>query len=306
MKRKFLPALCTVALCAAMLAGCADTEEKKNTETTQDTAQKETQDTEEESPFADDTESLTEEDMNNAGDSQEDSSAAEEEELETSEDEVEAPDADGEETAKDKEQKGEASQDDANAENASSSENGAKAQGETEAVPEGAEQEDGIYHAQITIKDYGVISLELDANIAPVTVENFVKLAKDGFYDGLTFHRIMDGFMIQGGDPLGNGTGGSDETIKGEFASNGVENTISHKRGTISMARSTDPDSASSQFFIMHQDAEYLDGEYAGFGHVTEGMEVVDAICADAEPVDNNGNIEKDKQPVIESITVED
>ena len=124
----------------------------------------------------------------------------------------------------------------------------------------------GKHHAKIKVKDYGTIEVELDGDTAPITVANFIKLVNEKFYDGLTFHRIMSGFMIQGGDPLGNGTGGSDETIKGEFSSNGVENNISHKRGVISMARSSDPDSASSQFFIMHQDSTYLDGEYAAFG----------------------------------------
>ena len=138
----------------------------------------------------------------------------------------------------------------------------------------------GKHHAKIKVKDYGTIEVELDGDTAPITVANFIKLVNEKFYDGLTFHRIMSGFMIQGGDPLGNGTGGSDETIKGEFSSNGVENNISHKRGVISMARSSDPDSASSQFFIMHQDAPHLDGQYAAFGHVVEGMETVDAIAA--------------------------
>lgn len=139
----------------------------------------------------------------------------------------------------------------------------------------------GKHHAKIKVKDYGTIEVELDGDTAPITVANFIKLVNEKFYDGLTFHRIMSGFMIQGGDPLGNGTGGSDETIKGEFSSNGVENNISHKRGVISMARSSDPDSASSQFFIMHQDSTYLDGEYAAFGKVTKGMKVVDKICED-------------------------
>ena len=135
---------------------------------------------------------------------------------------------------------------------------------------------------------------------------NFVNLAKDGFYDGLTFHRIISGFMIQGGDPNGDGTGGSEETIKGEFSENGVENDISHERGVISMARAQDMDSASSQFFIMHADADYLDGNYAAFGHVTEGMEVVDAICDSTPVTDNNGTVAKENQPVIESITIID
>lgn len=160
--------------------------------------------------------------------------------------------------------------------------------------------------AVIDIKDYGKITLELDPDAAPITVENFVKLAKDGFYDGLTFHRIMDGFMIQGGDPQGNGTGGSAETIKGEFSQNGVDNTLSHVRGTISMARSQDPDSASSQFFIVQSDSKFLDGQYAAFGKVTEGIEIVDQICKDALPVDDNGTIPADEQPVINSITIQE
>ena len=162
----------------------------------------------------------------------------------------------------------------------------------------------GLHYAEIEVEDYGTISLELDADTAPITVTNFVNLAKDGFYDGLTFHRIIDGFMIQGGDPLGNGTGGSNETIKGEFSDNGVENDISHVRGTISMARSSDPDSASSQFFIVHQDSTYLDGQYAAFGHVTDGMDVVDAICEDTPVQDNNGTVAAEDQPVITSITI--
>lgn len=164
----------------------------------------------------------------------------------------------------------------------------------------------GIHHVEIEVADYGVIKLELDGDTAPITVENFLTLAKDGFYDGLTFHRIMDGFMMQGGDPQGDGYGGSENTIKGEFSSNGVKNGISHLRGVISMARSDDPDSASSQFFIVHQDSTFLDGDYAAFGHVTEGMEVVDAICVNAQPIDGNGTILPDQQPVITSITVVD
>ena len=162
----------------------------------------------------------------------------------------------------------------------------------------------GIHHADISIRDYGDIKVELDADTAPITVTNFVKLAQEGFYDGLTFWRIIDGFMMQGGDPKGNGTGGSGETIKGEFSSNGVKNDISHVRGIISMARSTDPDSASSQFFIVHEDSTFLDGEYAVFGYVTEGMDIVDAICNDADPTDSNGTIPAADQPVITSITI--
>ena len=162
----------------------------------------------------------------------------------------------------------------------------------------------GKHYVQIDIADYGVITAELDADAAPITVTNFMKLAESGFYDGLTFHRIISGFMIQGGDPKGNGTGGSDKTIKGEFSSNGVENKLSHVRGTISMARSQAKDSASSQFFIVHEDSTYLDGEYAAFGTVTEGMEIVDQICKDVEVEDSNGTVAKQNQPVIESIKV--
>ena len=148
--------------------------------------------------------------------------------------------------------------------------------------------------------------ITLYANDAPITCENFEKLVKEKFYDGLTFHRIIDGFMIQGGDPEGTGRGGSDETIKGEFSENGVKNDISHERGVISMARSSDPDSASSQFFIVQSDSTYLDGQYAAFGHVTEGMDIVDQICKDAKPTDNNGTISADEQPVMTSVTIID
>lgn len=155
---------------------------------------------------------------------------------------------------------------------------------------------------EIKIKDYGTIKLELDPNEAPITVENFMKLVNEKFYDGLTFHRIIEGFMMQGGDPRGDGTGGSEEHIKGEFKSNGVNNNISHKRGVISMARSGNPNSASSQFFICHQDSEFLDGEYAAFGHVTEGQDVVDKVCTSAEVIDGNGTVAAGKKPVIEYI----
>ena len=148
----------------------------------------------------------------------------------------------------------------------------------------------GLHHVTIDVKDYGTISLELDADTAPISVTNFINLAKDGFYDGLTFHRIISGFMIQGGDPKGNGTGGSDQTIKGEFSENGVENDISHVRGTISMARAS----------------TFLDGQYAAFGHVTDGMDVVDAICENTPVQDNNGTVKADDQPVITSVTVID
>ena len=164
----------------------------------------------------------------------------------------------------------------------------------------------GKHHVKIEVKDYGTIELELDADVAPITVANFAKLVNEGFYNGLTFHRIIDGFMIQGGDPLGNGTGGSNENIKGEFSANGVKNSISHKRGVISMARSNAFNSASSQFFIVHEDSTFLDGQYAAFGMVTSGIEVVDKICENVKVEDNNGTVLKDNQPIIEKVTMLD
>lgn len=161
----------------------------------------------------------------------------------------------------------------------------------------------GKHYVEMKVKDYGTIELELDSDIAPITVTNFINLVSSKFYDGLTFHRIIDGFMIQGGDPLGNGTGGSSKTIKGEFSENGVNNTISHVRGVISMARSSDYNSASSQFFIVQEDATSLDGQYAAFGKVISGMDIVDEI-AKVKVEDDNGTVSKENQPVIESIRV--
>ena len=164
----------------------------------------------------------------------------------------------------------------------------------------------GKHHVEIEVQDYGTIAVELDGDAAPITVDNFLKLAKEGFYDGLTFHRIIAGFMMQGGDPNGNGTGGSENTIKGEFSANGVENPLSHTRGAISMARAQDMDSASSQFFICHADSTFLDGQYACFGYVTSGMDIVDQICKDAQPTDGNGTIPAAEQPVITAVRVID
>lgn len=161
----------------------------------------------------------------------------------------------------------------------------------------------GYYDCEIKVKNYGSIKLKLDANIAPITVSNFVGLANDGFYNGLTFHRIIKGFMIQGGDPNGDGTGGSKQTIKGEFSANGVDNPLKHTRGVISMARSQSYDSASSQFFIMHEDTSSLDGQYAAFGCAYSGMDIVDKIFDDVKTEDSNGTVSKKNQPVIESIT---
>ena len=156
--------------------------------------------------------------------------------------------------------------------------------------------------AIIDIKDYGTIKVELNPKEAPITVENFVKLAKSGFYNGLTFHRVIKGFMIQGGCPKGNGTGGPGYEIKGEFAANGVQNNISHKRGVISMARAYDPNSAGSQFFIMHKDGNFLDGQYAAFGETVEGIEVVDKVAA----VRTSPNDKPLTPVVINTITIED
>lgn len=158
----------------------------------------------------------------------------------------------------------------------------------------------GKHYAEISVKDYGNIIVELDADTAPITVTNFINLANSKFYDGLTFHRIMEGFMIQGGGYDEDGNKKITSTIKGEFELNNVENNIKHKRGVISMARtSTDFDSASSEFFIMHEDNSYLDGGYAAFGHVISGMDVVDKIATTANPTDDNGSIKLEERPVI-------
>lgn len=161
----------------------------------------------------------------------------------------------------------------------------------------------GKHNVEIVLKDYGTIKVTLDADEAPLTVENFLKLVDKKFYDGLTIHRVVKDFVIQGGDPEGTGQGGSEETIVGEFSSNGINNNLSHTRGTISMARNgMDMNSASSQFFIVQKDATTLDGNYAAFGYVTEGMDIVDKIVEEIEPNDEMGTVEKEKQPIITSI----
>ena len=164
-------------------------------------------------------------------------------------------------------------------------------------------------YAEITVKDYGTVVVFLDADAAPITVKNFVKLVNDGFYNGLTFHRVVENFMIQGGDPNADGSGGSSEKIKGEFAANGYSNPISHTRGTISMARRSDSyDSASSQFFICNANASSsLDGKYAAFGHVVSGMDVVDAITEETAPYTDYYSgliLIESKKPIIESIKI--
>ena len=159
----------------------------------------------------------------------------------------------------------------------------------------------GIHHADISIRDYGDIKVELDADTAPITVTNFVKLAQEGFYDGLIFHRVISGFMIQGGCPDGTGMGGPGYSIKGEFAQNGVTNDLAHDAGVLSMARAMHPDSAGSQFFIMHKKAPHLDGAYAAFGKITEGMDVVNKI---AETATDYSDRPLEKQ-VMKKVTVE-
>ncbi len=158
------------------------------------------------------------------------------------------------------------------------------------------------HYVTIEIADYGTIKAELYGKSAPVTVANFVALAEKGFYSGTTFHRIMENFMMQGGAPTESS--GTAEAIVGEFTSNGFENNLLHLRGVLSMARTSVPDSASSQFFIVHQDSPHLNGDYAAFGRVTEGLDVVDAVCTGVTPTDGNGSIAEEDQPVITSITV--
>lgn len=266
MKRKLLAALCVTAMSAGLLAGCGSSDKTEESTKTEETAKEET--------------SSQEETETKAASSDSDNVASEEEA-------EKAGFSDGSDEKSDS----------ADAEDKDCS---------TSVLLDTSKELTGTHHAEIEVKDYGTIDVELDADTAPITVTNFVKLAQEGFYDGLTFHRIMDGFMIQGGDPNGDGTGGSEENIKGEFSNNGVDNDISHTRGTISMARASDPDSASSQFFIVQADSTFLDGDYAGFGHVTEGMDIVDKICEDAKPTDDNGTIPSDQQPVIEKITITD
>lgn len=270
MKRRVLAVLFAAVLSAGLFAGCGEKEQESTK--TEDTQESEAEDTEEEEKQEPVDEATAEAAGFSDGEEASDS---------TQDETTEAADDAQNETSENTEEK-------------------------EETILDTDSSLSGKHHAEINIKDYGTIEVELDADTAPISVTNFVKLAQEDFYDGLTFHRIIDGFMMQGGDPDGDGTGGSKETIKGEFSSNGVENDISHVRGVISMARASDPDSASSQFFIVQTDSEFLDGDYAAFGQVTEGMDIVDKICKEAEPVDNNGLIADEKQPVIESIRILD
>ena len=275
MKHKYLAVLCAAVLSACMFTGCGnkDTDNKETAKTTSE----EQQGTEKDAEEAGISDGSDTEDVQEG--SQEEGQSGQ-------------PVEDAEDTAEEISQEPEKSADTGSSEDA--------------VTLDVSKSLTGTHDVEIKVKDYGTIDVQLDADTAPITVTNFIKLVQENFYDGLTFHRIMDGFMIQGGDPLGNGTGGSDQTIKGEFKNNKVENNISHKRGVISMARSSDPDSASSQFFIVQTDSTFLDGDYAAFGEVTSGMDVVDAICKDAKPTDDNGTIPADQQPVIEYIKVLD
>ena len=273
MKRKYLAVLCAAVLSACMFTGCGhkDTDNKE----TAKTASEEQQGTEKDAEEAGISDGSDTEDVQEG--SQEEGQSGQ-------------PVEDAEDAAEEPPQEPEKAADTGSSEDA--------------VTLDVSKSLTGTHDVEIKVKDYGTINVQLDADTAPITVTNFIKLVQENFYDGLTFHRIMDGFMIQGGDPNGDGTGGSGETITGEFSANGYDNPLSHTRGTISMARSSDYDSASSQFFIMQEDTTSLDGQYAAFGHVTSGMEVVDAICEDAQPTDDNGTIPADQQPVIETITV--
>lgn len=300
MKRKVLSVLFATVLTAGMLSGCG------STESTSDTADQkeeylEEEKTEGQTGVDEETaaKAVSEEEAEEAGFSDQEESADDQEEA--SDDTEDTSDA-----AEDSEDSSTDSTDDTDSVDGEFSDGSEDAAMAGTTVIDTSQQLTGTHHVAITVQDYGEIDVELDADTAPITVTNFVKLVQDNFYDGLTFHRIIDGFMIQGGDPNGDGTGGAKDTIKGEFSSNGVKNDISHVRGTISMARSTDPDSASSQFFIVQSDSTHLDGDYAAFGHVTSGMDIVDQICKDAKPTDGNGTISKDQQPVIESIKMVD
>lgn len=163
---------------------------------------------------------------------------------------------------------------------------------------------EGVYRAKIVVEDYGSIIIEMDAKNAPITVENFFNLVKSNFYDGLTFHRISPNFLIHGGSPDGTNWGASANNIYGEFSENGFENGLSHTRGVVSMARSEHYDSGSCQFFILKSDLTEIDGKFAAFGRVVKGMEVVDKMCEDANPIDSNGTISPQNQPVIKKITI--
>ena len=292
MKRKVLAVLFATALTAGMLSGCG------STDSTSEKADQKEESLEEET--SEGQTGVDEETAANAV-SEEEAEAAGFSDHEESTDDQEAS-GDAEDTSHETEASADSSADsteDTDSADGEFSDGSEDAQMAGTTVIDTSQQLTGTHHAAITVKDYGEIDVELDADTAPITVTNFVKLVQDNFYDGLTFHRIIDGFMIQGGDPNGDGTGGAEDTIKGEFSSNGFENGLSHTRGVVSMARTNVKDSASGQFFIMHGDADYLDGNYAAFGRVVEGMEYVDEIAN--SPVDGETLIEK---PVMKTVKV--
>ena len=267
MKRKLLAALCVTAMSAGLLAGCGSSDKTEESTKTEETAKEET--------------SSQEETETKAASSDSDNVASEEEA-------EKAGFSDGSDEKSDSA--------DTDSENKDSSDSST-----TSVLLDTSKELTGIHHAEIEVKDYGTIDVELDADTAPITVTNFVKLAQEGFYDGLTFHRIMDGFMIQGGCPQGTGMGGPGYSIKGEFAQNGVKNDLVHDRGVLSMARAMHPDSAGSQFFIMHKAAPHLDGAYAAFGKVTDGLDVVNKIAE----TDTDWNDAPLDPQVIRTITVD-
>lgn len=294
MKRKVLAVLFATALTAGMLSGCG------STDSTSDKADKKEESLEEET-----SEGQTGVDEETAA------NAVSEEEAEAagfSDHEESADDQEASGNAGDTSHETEASADsteDTDSADGEFSDGSEDAQMAGTTVIDTSQQLTGTHHAAITVKDYGEIDVELDADTAPITVTNFVKLVQDNFYDGLTFHRIIDGFMIQGGDPNGDGTGGAEDTIKGEFSSNGVKNDISHVRGTIPWP-AAQIRTAQAPNSLSYSPIPHLDGDYAAFGHVTSGMDIVDQICKDAKPTDGNGTIAKDQQPVIESIRMVD
>ena len=248
MKRKLLAALCVTAMSAGLLAGCGSSDKTEESTKTEETAKEET--------------SSQEETETKAASSDSDNVASEEEA-------EKAGFSDGSDEKSDSA--------DTDSENKDSSDSST-----TSVLLDTSKELTGIHHAEIEVKDYGTIDVELDADTAPITVTNFVKLAQEGFYDGLIFHRVISGFMIQGGCPDGTGMGGPGYSIKGEFAQNGVANNLVHDAGVLSMARAMHPDSAGSQFFIMHKKSPHLDGAYAAFGKITEGMDVVNKIAETA------------------------
>ena len=272
MKRKLLAALCVTAMSAGLLAGCGSSDKTEESTKTEETAKEET--------------SSQEETETKAASSDSDNVASEEEA-------EKAGFSDGSDEKSDSA--------DTDSENKDSSDSST-----TSVLLDTSKELTGIHHAEIEVKDYGTIDVELDADTAPITVTNFVKLAQEGFYDGLIFHRVINGFMIQGGCPDGTGMGGPGYTIKGEFAQNGFANNLAHTEGVLSMARAMHPDSAGSQFFIMHKAAPHLDGAYAAFGKIIEGMDIVNKIAeTDTDYSDRPLDEQKMKKVTVDTMGTE-